>query len=124
MTTLRPWIVFAGFSGLIAVGLGAYGTHGLADNPTAQSWVDLASRYQLIHTLALVAAALLAGRINTVGARVSAGLFAAGIVLFSGSLYVRALAPAWMPFPMLTPTGGIALMAGWLALAAAAIRRS
>lgn len=122
--TERPWIVFAGISGVIAVGLGAYGNHGLADNPIAQGWVDLASRYQLIHTVAVMGAALLAGRVNAGAARLAALLFCAGIVLFSGSLYLRALAPALLPFPMVTPAGGIALMAGWVTLAAAALRRA
>lgn len=121
--SLRPWIAFAGISGLLAVGLGAYGNHGLADNPTAQGWVDLASRYQLIHTLALIGAVALADRLHAGIARLAAALLGLGIVLFCGSLYVRALAPALLPTPMLTPGGGIALMAGWLALALAGLRR-
>ena len=119
---MRPWVALAGLNGLIAVGLGAYAAHGLASDPVLQGWAERASHYQLIHALALLAADRLAadGRRLAHGA---AALFAAGILLFSGSLYLRALTGSALPVPMVTPAGGIAFMAGWLVLTLAGARR-
>jgi uncharacterized membrane protein YgdD (TMEM256/DUF423 family) len=119
---MRPWVVLAGLNGLIAVGLGAYGAHGLAHDPHLQSLAERASQYQLVHALAVLAADRLAesGRRT---AHWAAGLFVAGMVLFSGSLYWKALAAAPLPVPMVTPAGGMAFMAGWLVLAASGLLR-
>lgn len=112
---MRPWVVLAGLNGLMAVGFGAYAAHGLAGDPQLQDWAERASHYQVLHALALLAADRLAadGRRLAHGA---AALFVVGMVLFSGSLYVRALTGAPLAVPMVTPSGGMALMAGWLVL--------
>lgn len=112
---MRPWVVLAGLNGLMAVGFGAYAAHGLAADPVLQAWAERASHYQLIHALALLAADRLAadGRRLAHGA---AALFTAGILLFSGSLYLRALTGSPLPIPMVTPAGGMSFMAGWLLL--------
>lgn len=120
---MRPWVVLAGLCGVMAVGFGAYAAHGLAGDPVAQGWAERASQYQLLHALALLAADRLAaeGRRLAHGA---AALFAAGIVLFCGSLYVRAISGTPFPIPMVTPAGGMSFMAGWLVLAVVgALRR-
>lgn len=120
---MRPWLVLAGLNGLMAVGFGAYAAHGLAADPALQALVERASHYQLIHALALLAADRLAadGRRLAHGA---AALFTAGMLLFSGSLYLRGLTAAPLPVPMVTPAGGLSFMAGWLVLAlAGALRR-
>lgn len=120
---MRAWVVLAGINGLLAVGLGAYAAHGLASDPYLQGLAERASHYQLVHALALLAADRLAadGRRLAHGAAV---LFLAGLVLFSGSLYLRALSGgAPLPVPMVTPAGGMALMAGWLLLALSGVWR-
>lgn len=119
---MRPWVVLAGLCGVMAVAFGAYAAHGLAGDPVAQTWVERASQYQLLHALALLAVDRLAadGRRLAHGA---AALFAAGIVLFCGSLYVRAITGAAFPIPMVTPAGGMSFMAGWLVLAVAGMVR-
>ncbi len=104
---------------------GAYARHGLAADPQAQAWMETAVLYALWHALALLAAVLLAERREGAGRallRLAGGLFAAGIVLFSGSLVSLALAGAAL-LPMGAPAGGMALIAGWLCLAAAALFR-
>lgn len=102
-----------------AVALGALGAHALAAHLDAAHlaiW-HTAVTYHAWHALALVALGVL-GRLRPQprGATVAQALLAAGIVLFSGSLYLLALgaAPAW---GYLTPLGGASFIAGWLALA-------
>ncbi|MBR9971937.1 DUF423 domain-containing protein [Magnetospirillum sulfuroxidans] len=123
---MRPWIVIAGLSGLVAVGMGAYGTHGLAGDDAAQALVERASQYQLFHALALLAADRLAndGRRGTdMLAHMAALLFVLGIVLFCGSLYLKALTGAPLAVPMVTPAGGMTLMAAWLVLTVSGVRK-
>ena len=122
---MRPhiWIVVAGFSGALAVALGAYGAHGLAGDEVLRQRFHTAVSYQLWHTLGMVAASLLAmlrpqaGRI----AQGAAFLFLVGIVGFSGSLYVSALTGGETTTGI-APAGGTAFMAGWLTLAIAGWR--
>jgi uncharacterized membrane protein YgdD (TMEM256/DUF423 family) len=121
----RIWLVFAGLSGAVAVGAGAYATHALAapGQEHAQELARMAGQYQLWHALALVAATLLAGR--TEGAarllvRLGGWLFVAGIVLFCGTLYAQALGNP-VPFPMSAPSGGTALILGWACLGLSAL---
>ncbi|HEX7816696.1 MAG TPA: DUF423 domain-containing protein [Dyella sp.] len=100
--------------------MGAFGAHALRDVLDAKGmelW-HTAVQYHFWHTLALGLAAFLSGR----PARWAAGLFGLGIVLFSGSLYALALgAPRWTG--AITPLGGVAFIAGWIALALAMRRR-
>jgi uncharacterized membrane protein YgdD (TMEM256/DUF423 family) len=74
------------------------------------------ARYAAWHALALIATGILMRTAPASRAlRVAAALFAAGIVLFSGSLYALALgAPRWTG--IVTPLGGLAFIAGWIAL--------
>ena len=110
----RTWLGLAAVSGLLSVGFGAFGAHGVQDLK-AQEWLRTGASYQAIHALATIAAALflsLGGR----AARFAPALFLLGTVLFSGSLYAMALgAPRWLG--MVTPIGGLGFMAGWLVLA-------
>lgn len=108
----------AGFAGASAVLLGALGAHALHDVLDAHAlgiW-ETAVRFQFWHALALTVAVLLLSRARV--ARVACVLFGFGMLLFCGSLYALALgAPGWVG--AITPLGGLALVAGWLALAAA-----
>lgn len=115
---MRMWVLLAGLNGLVAVAFGAYAAHGLAGDVALQAMAERASQYQLLHALALLAADRLAVDRRRL-AHGAAAFFVAGMVLFSGSLYLRALTGGPLPVPMLTPAGGMAFMAGWLALAVA-----
>lgn len=123
--------MFAAFNGFIAVLAGAMGAHALRAtlSPQALGWIATAERYQMWHALALGVIVALAARKDGLDApmpyrlAVAAALFGAGIVLFSGSLYVLALTD-WRPIAMVTPVGGLALMAGWLVLALYAFSRA
>ena len=105
-------------AGLAGVALGAYGGHGRFSAEAAGTW-STAVTYQLIHVLAGLAALLLdrpPGRLQLA----SAAAFLLGIVLFSGSLYLRVLGIS--PGLPMAPVGGILLMTGWLLLAVAGLR--
>lgn len=123
---MRPWIVLAGLSGLMAVGMGAYGAHGLAGEADAQALVAQAANYQIIHALALLGADRITVDTRRGGGMLAHGaalLFVLGMALFCGSLYVKALTGAPLAVPMVTPAGGMTLMAGWLVLALAGFRK-
>ena len=112
---MRPLFVFACLSGAMAVAMGAWAAHGLAADPTAQSWVQKGAHYQLMHALALLLTVM-------IGAKGAARLFALGLCLFPLTLYGLAVGgPDWVRY--LTPVGGSALIGGWLALAWWGVKR-
>jgi uncharacterized membrane protein YgdD (TMEM256/DUF423 family) len=116
---MRWWIGFAAINGLVGVAAGAIGAHALSGRLDAKAleWLATAERYQLWHALALLLVAVLAGGAKPGRWLTAAALaFAAGMVLFSGSLYVLALT-GWRAVAMATPVGGLALIVGWAALA-------
>ena len=100
--------------GFLAVMLGAFGAHGLKPtlvaNGTLAAW-DTGALYHLVHAVVLLVLAQHAPL-----PRVAFALFVAGIVIFSGSLYVLALTNVRV-LGAITPLGGACLLAGWLALA-------
>lgn len=110
-------VVVAAVAGACAVALGAFGAHALRDalDERALAIWRTAVDYQFWHALALLATGFFArGRSSSV-ARFAAVAFALGIVLFSGSLYALALGGP-RGLGALTPFGGVAFIAGWLAL--------
>jgi len=119
VTAERLFVGLGALSGLLSVALGAYGAHGLPVD-SAITW-GKAVDYQAVHGLALLAVGILAGRWPTRVLRWAGALLLAGILLFSGSLYLLVLTGI-RGLGWLTPFGGIAFMAGWLALAWAAWR--
>lgn len=121
---LRLWLGVAAVSGALAVVMGALAAHGRAGTLSGQAlgWIDTGARYQLAHAVALVAlAALAAGAKARLLFDLAALGFVAGSVLFSGGLYLQALA-GWSWVGPLVPVGGLAFIAGWLLLLAAAVR--
>lgn len=114
----RYWVALAAALGLVAVGFGAFGAHGLAvaGDPRAVQWVETGSHYQLAHAVAIVAVVAWRG-----GRSLAALLWAVGSVLFPGSLYALALG-APPAATMLAPVGGTMLMLGWAALLWQAVR--
>ncbi|TVY75877.1 UPF0382 membrane protein [Lachnellula suecica] len=102
--------------GATSVLFGAFGAHGLkkriADPARIANW-STAAQYQLIHSGVLLLASSVAPK-NTV----AAGLFMAGMTMFSGSIYLLVLDPATFKFlGPVTPLGGLCLIGGWVALA-------
>ncbi len=110
------WWRMAGALGALAVILGAFGAHGLearVADPERLAWWHTGARYHLVHAVALLGVAAHPRR-----PRVAGWLFVVGIALFSGSLYVMTLTGI-RALGAITPVGGLCLIGGWLALAAA-----
>jgi uncharacterized membrane protein YgdD (TMEM256/DUF423 family) len=100
------------------VALGAFGAHGLKARlmPDMLAIYETGVRYHLVHGLGLFVAAWLAGEDQTRSARLAGILFAVGILLFSGSLYLLALTGI-RAFGAVTPLGGLAWIAAWAIVA-------
>jgi uncharacterized membrane protein YgdD (TMEM256/DUF423 family) len=122
MMTARFAAVFGAMSAAVAVAAGAFGAHALRDvvsDPRLVAW-ESAARYQVIHALAILMAARWVAR-QVPGALAATWLFVAGTVLFAGSLYLLVLLDQpWIG--AVTPFGGAAFIAGWLAMAFAAFK--
>lgn len=132
--SVRWWIVVAGVTGALAVAFGAFGAHVLpgwlqrsgvapADVVHRMDVFQIGVRYQMVHALALLGVGLLGlaapstprQRLHVAGAS-----FLLGMVLFSGLLVLLALTGIRV-LGLIVPVGGVLLIAGWLALAWAAV---
>ncbi|HVW75777.1 MAG TPA: DUF423 domain-containing protein [Rhizomicrobium sp.] len=115
---MRGWFVTAAIMGLLAVVLGAIGQHALQDmEPHALGGFKTGAVFHMYHALAMGLAAL-AIRVSPVWAARAAWAFLAGIILFSGSLYLWAFTGLHV-LGFTTPLGGLMLMIGWGLLAVA-----
>jgi uncharacterized membrane protein YgdD (TMEM256/DUF423 family) len=104
----------------LAVVFGAFGAHGLRDrlDPYSMTVYEKGVSYHFFHALGMLAIPLLtnAGLVSAAAARWAYGLLAAGVVFFSGSLYLLAIT-GQTALGMVAPVGGTAFIAGWMALA-------
>jgi uncharacterized membrane protein YgdD (TMEM256/DUF423 family) len=120
----KTFLLMASIFGALAVALGAFGAHALESRLSADllSTYEVGVRYHFYHALALLGIVAVISRWPEAGAAVWAGwLFVAGIVIFSGSLYILAFTGIrWMG--AITPIGGVAFIAGWLCLMWVAIK--
>ena len=118
------WAAVGAAAWMLGVVAGAFGAHGLASQLDARSLqtFETAVRYHLIHGLGLLAVGALVARDLGSTASLAGALMAAGIVLFSGSLYWLALGgPSWLG--PVTPLGGLCLIAAWGCLFVAVVRQ-
>jgi uncharacterized membrane protein YgdD (TMEM256/DUF423 family) len=103
--------------GFLGVAAGAFGAHALRARLTPEMFdvYETAVRYQMYHALALLLTGFMAHRLYSPALPIAGSFFLAGIVIFSGSLYLLALTGTrWLG--AITPIGGVAFLAGWLAL--------
>lgn len=121
----RRFFTIGSVAGALAVVLGAFGAHSIRHRLTPEMLdvFETAVRYQLLHALALLAAAWAAQRWPGRSSSAAGWLFLAGIALFSGSLYVISLTGV-RALGLLTPFGGGAFIAAWLLLAITPWKRS
>jgi uncharacterized membrane protein YgdD (TMEM256/DUF423 family) len=115
----RIWLALAALGGLLAVGFGAFGAHGVAV-PKAKDWLATGAHYQLVHGVAAMLVVMLRGQ----GLRVAgaAPAFVIGAAIFAGTLYAMALgAPRILG--AVTPLGGLGMMLGWVLLLVGVFRR-
>jgi uncharacterized membrane protein YgdD (TMEM256/DUF423 family) len=119
----RRFFALGAVLAMIGVAAGAFGAHALKSRltPDMLAVFEVGVRYQLVHALALLAVAWAITRWPGRAALYAGALFIAGIVLFSGSLYLLALTGE-RALGAITPFGGVAFLAGWACLAWAAWR--
>ena len=118
----KGYLKTAAFIGALSVGLGAFGAHGLKKylSPDLLSTFETAVRYQFYHVFALLSVGILYANYPSAKMRWAGCLFIAGMILFSGSLYLlcyikyAAINMEWIG--AITPFGGVAFIAGWLLL--------
>ncbi len=110
------WLPISAVFGASAVICGAFGAHALRSrlSPEQLATWNTGVHYHLIHSVVLLVVVLYAHQAGK-SATVPASLLAAGMTLFSGSIYLLVLTPASWLGPV-TPIGGLLLIAGWLSL--------
>lgn len=128
-------IAFAGFSGALAVTLGAMCAHMLRSKMESGAMTasefhafETGATYQMYHSIVLLAIALSIDKLNSKFIYKSTYCFMAGIVLFSGSLYLLSTSGLMGMGSMrwlgpITPIGGLFFIAGWLLLAFSALKK-
>jgi len=119
----KRYLLTGALSGAIAVALGAFGAHGLKQivTPETVSTFQTGVQYQMYHSLALLGSAMLYERFGNKFVKWAGFCFITGILLFSGSLYLLTLLKATATVGLqgigiITPFGGLFLIAGWLFL--------
>ena len=121
-STSRLPLLLAAIAGFTAVAVGAFGAHALEGRvePGLLDTFEVGARYHMYHALALLGCAAMGARLGRAGT-VAVWCFAAGIVVFSGSLYLLTLTgERWLG--AVTPVGGVVWLIGWGALGVGAVR--
>ncbi|MBM4185756.1 MAG: DUF423 domain-containing protein [Gemmatimonadetes bacterium] len=122
--TARTTLAAAGLLGALGVAFGAFGAHALLGTLSSADFAtfETATRYHLIHAVALLGLGLWLERSPEPRLVWAARLMTLGIVVFSGSLYLLVtLDQRWLG--AVTPIGGVALIGGWLLVAGAGLGR-
>jgi len=116
------WIGAGAVLAAAGVAAGAFGAHGLEARvaPDLLEFWRTGAHYHLVHAVGLMAVAFAVDR-GLRGAAIAGWLLVVGVVVFSGSLYLLTLTGV-RTLGAITPIGGVALIAGWIALAVAAWR--
>jgi len=114
--TAKLFLILGGINAALVVMLGAFGAHGLKARMTVEMLAvyQTGVHYHLFHALGLLAVGIVALHIvDSVYLKWAGWLMLAGIILFSGSLYVLSLSGLrWLG--MVTPFGGLAFIAAWI----------
>jgi uncharacterized membrane protein YgdD (TMEM256/DUF423 family) len=120
----RRTLAVAGALLALATVCGAFGAHALKANLTQDRLqvYDTAVRYHFFNALGLLAVGVLLRSMDSELLRWSAALLLAGIILFSGSLYLLTFG-APRVLGIITPVGGLALIAGWILFVVSVARR-
>ncbi|MBI5857027.1 MAG: DUF423 domain-containing protein [Sphingobacteriales bacterium] len=127
---LKNYVIISAILGGSGVALGAFGAHGLqkiTEDEKILHGFQTAVQYQMYHALALLAVALLSGKFPGQWIKRAGYFFIAGVILFSGSLYLLTFlklqesgAVKWVG--PITPVGGIGFILGWLCILLAVFR--
>ena len=118
----KTFLLLGAVAAFLAVALGAFGAHGLRGrlSPEMLAVFQTGVQYHMYHALALILVSGIMGRMSGWLIQTAGWCFAAGIVLFSGSLYLLAVTGVTI-LGAITPIGGLLFLTGWACLAFAAI---
>jgi uncharacterized membrane protein YgdD (TMEM256/DUF423 family) len=126
----KMFLILGSILGALGVALGAFGAHGLKKIVGAESVATYQTgvQYQMYHVFALLILGILAERFANSFIHYSGFFFLAGIVLFSGSLYLAVsmeamnkMVPTFVR--LITPVGGLFFIGGWILLLLGIIRK-
>jgi len=118
----KTFLLLGAVAAFLAVALGAFGAHGLRArlSPEMLAVFQTGVQYHMSHALALILVSGIMGRMSGWLIQTAGWCFVAGIVFFSGSLYLLAVTGVTI-LGAVTPIGGLLFLAGWACLAFAAI---
>ena len=118
----KTFLLLGAVAAFLAVALGAFGAHGLRArlSPEMMAVFQTGVQYHMYHALALILVSGIMGRMSGWLIQSAGWCFAAGIVFFSGSLYLLAVTGVTV-LGAITPIGGLFFLIGWALLAFAAI---
>lgn len=114
----KTFLLISAISGALGVMIGAFGAHALSDmleRTGRTATFETAVKYQMYHTLALLATGILMDRYASKWMEYAGWSYLAGIIIFSGSLYILCLTNVGK-WGAVTPIGGLAFIAAWLFL--------
>ena len=115
---MKPMIIAGALFAFFGIVLGAFAAHTLKERLAADMFAvfEVGVRYHIYHALALFVVAWVISAYPQSGVHIAGYCFMAGIVIFSGSLYLLSLTGLrW--FGAITPIGGVSFLVGWLWLA-------
>lgn len=118
----RTWLVWAAVHGFLSVACGAFGAHGLRGKLSErmlENW-ETGARYEMYHALVLCVVAWMVTRQGGGAINAAGWCFALGTCIFSFSLYLLAYT-GFTKLGMITPIGGLGMLAGWALLAYSAL---
>jgi uncharacterized membrane protein YgdD (TMEM256/DUF423 family) len=120
----KIFIILGSLNAFLAVALGAFGAHGLQSKLNEQMLATYQTgvKYHMMHALGLILIGIISRwTSDSLLINWSGWFICAGIVLFSGSLYLLSISGIrWLG--AVTPLGGLSFLAGWLLLAMAAFK--
>ena len=126
----KSFLIIASLLAALAVILGAFGAHGLKKiaTPETVSTFQTGVQYQIYHAFALFIVAILFEKFSNSYMQYAGYLFVAGIILFSGSLYILTAMKATSKMGLsgigiITPFGGLCFIAGWLLVLFAVLKK-
>jgi uncharacterized membrane protein YgdD (TMEM256/DUF423 family) len=110
----RSLLAIGALLGFLFVALGAFGAHGLKAMMSAEqaAWFRTGNLYLGIHAMAILFTGILYHLFGMKSVRIAGWLFVAGILIFSGTLFLMALGgPRWLG--AVTPIGGTLFLIAW-----------
>jgi uncharacterized membrane protein YgdD (TMEM256/DUF423 family) len=121
---MKAFIIVGAINAFLAVALGAFGAHGLKDRLDAhylEIW-KTGVTYQMFHATGMLIIGLLLGKVAASSLFTWSGwLMLAGIILFSGSLYLLSLTKVGV-LGAITPLGGVCFLAAWILMIMGAVK--